>query len=160
VGVRNFIPLTVPNTFYLFLALISMQLRYMLHVFAHQISLSPVERNIYSMLLSVFRSERRNYSIGKNWFKLRKERSFILTRLHKEKNVRAITLIVMNKTLNKTWMAEIRSHESYILVSTAAFISGLKITQYTLRVSFGLLVVIIIIIIILIWNLFNYPFSK
>jgi len=40
--------------------------------------------------------------------------------------VRAITLIVMNNTLNKMWMAEIRSHESYILVSNAAFIAGLK----------------------------------
>ena len=90
-----------------------------------------------------------------------KERSFILTRLHTEKNVRAITLIVMNKILNKMWMAEIRSQESYILVSTAAFKAGLKITQYTLRVSPGLLVVIIIIIIIiLIWNLFNCFASK
>jgi len=55
-------------------------------------------------------------------------------------------------------MAEIRSHESYILVPTAAFITSLNITHYTLqRVSPGLLVVGIIT---LIWNLFNCAVSK
>jgi len=64
-GLRNFSPLTLPNIFYLFLALISTQLRYMIYVFAHQITLSPVERNIYSMLFSNFRAELRNCSTGK-----------------------------------------------------------------------------------------------
>jgi len=94
----------------------------------------------------------------KNWFRLRKDSHFILTRLHKERNVRAITLIVTNKILNTTWMAEIRSHEGYIVASIAAVIAGLKITAYTLqRVSPGLLVIRIIT---LIWNLCNCAVSK
>jgi len=64
-GLWNFSPLTLPNIFYLFLALISMQLRYIIYVFAHQITLSPVERNIYSVVFSDFRSELWNYSTGK-----------------------------------------------------------------------------------------------
>jgi len=62
---RNFSPLTLPNIFYSYLALTSMQLRYMIYVLAHQITLSAVERSIYSMLFSNFRSERQNYSNGK-----------------------------------------------------------------------------------------------